>query len=55
MFSRHAAEEVRFDKGGVELVETMKQRFGIEPRIDHYTFMLMWWTMDLLGRARMEE
>ncbi|WVZ50888.1 hypothetical protein U9M48_002095 [Paspalum notatum var. saurae] len=37
-------------KEGYELFETMKQRFGIEPRIEHYACVV-----DLLGRAGMEE
>jgi len=35
---------------GYELFQTMKQRFGIEPRIEHYACVV-----DLLGRAGMEE
>jgi pentatricopeptide repeat protein len=37
-------------KEGYELFQTMKQRFGIEPRIEHYACVV-----DLLGRAGMEE
>lgn len=35
---------------GLELFETMKERFGIEPRTEHYACVV-----DLLGRAGMEE
>jgi pentatricopeptide repeat protein len=37
-------------KEGYELFETMKERFGIEPRTEHYACVV-----DLLGRAGMEE
>ncbi|WVZ50899.1 hypothetical protein U9M48_002106 [Paspalum notatum var. saurae] len=37
-------------KEGYELFETMKQRLGIEPRVEHYACVV-----DLLGRAGMEE
>uniref|UniRef100_A0A0D3HNE3 DYW domain-containing protein n=1 Tax=Oryza barthii TaxID=65489 RepID=A0A0D3HNE3_9ORYZ len=37
-------------KDGYELFETMRERFGIEPRTEHYACVV-----DLLGRAGMEE
>ncbi|CAL9151571.1 unnamed protein product [Musa hybrid cultivar] len=37
-------------KEGLDLFETMKERFGIEPRLEHYACVV-----DLLGRAGMEE
>ncbi|KAF7083855.1 hypothetical protein CFC21_087596 [Triticum aestivum] len=37
-------------KEGYELFETMKERFGIQPRTEHYACVV-----DLLGRAGMEE
>ncbi|VAI44348.1 unnamed protein product [Triticum turgidum subsp. durum] len=37
-------------KEGYELFETMRERFGIEPRTEHYACVV-----DLLGRAGMEE
>jgi len=37
-------------KEGFELFKTMKERFGIEPRTEHYACVV-----DLLGRAGMEE
>ncbi|KAG6486461.1 pentatricopeptide repeat-containing protein At4g14850-like [Zingiber officinale] len=39
-----------FTKEGLYLFETMKERFGIEPRTEHYACVV-----DLLGRAGMEE
>jgi pentatricopeptide repeat protein len=37
-------------KEGYEFFETMRERFGIEPRTEHYACVV-----DLLGRAGMEE